>query len=244
VCGRFTLFTPADVLAEAFGLAGLPGLRPRFNIAPTQEVLAVRPAGAGRGPAFLRWGLIPSWAAEQTIAHRLINARAETVADKPAFRSAFARRRCLVPADGFYEWQPVAGKKQPVLFRLRDGRPFAFAGLWESWEGAGGEVVESCAILTTPANDLVRPVHERMPVILDPRHHDDWLDPGLTDAQQLRSWLRAFPAEEMTATRVSPHVNNPRHDDARCVQPLPESGLAPGMISLTPPPAPRPSPAR
>src|SRR5262249_19769209 len=157
-------------------------------------VTAVR--GEARAVAWLRRGLVPSWANDLGLGARLLNARAETVAEKPAFRAAFARRRCLIPADGFYEWRALAGKKQPILFRLRQGRPFAFAGLGECWQGPAGPV-ESCAVLTTAANDLVKPVHDRMPVILDPRHYEGWLDPGLTDPSLLRSWLRPWDPADM-----------------------------------------------
>ena len=153
-------------MAEVFGLDEEPVLAPRFNIAPTQDVTVVRAPSGRRQAGQVQWGLVPSWARDESIGSKLINARAETVAEKPAFRAALRARRCLVLADGFFEWQPAGGRKQPWYFRARDGRPFAFAGLWERWQPAGGEAVESCAIITTEANDVVRPVHERMPVIL------------------------------------------------------------------------------
>ncbi len=167
MCGRFTLRTPTHRLAEAFGVRDLPNLPPRYNIAPTQDAAVVRPGpeGEARELAMLRWGLVPSWS-EGPSAYSMINARAETVATKPAFRAAFRHRRCLVPADGFYEWQRVDGGKQPYLVELASGEPFAFAGLWEHWEG--GDVIESFTIIVTEANELLRPIHERMPVILDP----------------------------------------------------------------------------
>jgi putative SOS response-associated peptidase YedK len=219
MCARFTLTAPARDLADLFSLPEVPALESRYNIAPTQAVAAVRRPAGSDGPELvrLRWGLVPSWAADLGIGNRLLNARAETVADKPAFRAAFARRRCLIPADGFYEWRGVAGKKLPVCFRLRDGRPFAFAGLWERWLGGDGRPVETCAILTTQANDLVAPVHERMPVILSLRQFADWLDPRRTDPSGLRPWLRPFPADQMSATAVSTHVNNPRNEGPRCL---------------------------
>ena len=180
MCGRFLLHTPVDTLQRAFGFAERPNLRPRYNIAPTQTVPIVRQKdGGGRELALVRWGLIPSWAKEAGIGGRLINARAETVAEKPAFRGAFRKRRALVPADGFYEWRKREGDrpKQPLLVRRRDGQPFAFAGLWEHWRGPEGEV-ETCTILTTEANAALAPIHDRMPVILDPACYDRWLDPG------------------------------------------------------------------
>ena len=181
MCGRFTLRTPASAIAEQFSLLEVPDLQPRFNIAPTQPVAVVRvdsplPLGEAQGArfaqrelVFLHWGLVPSWADDPKIGNRMINARAETAAEKPSFRTAMRRRRCLIVADGFYEWKTVAKRRQPMFIHLRDGRPFAFAGLWESWEGADHSALESCTILTTSANDLVRPIHDRMPVIIAPR---------------------------------------------------------------------------
>ncbi len=217
MCGRYTLTRPARETAEAFGLDRLPPLGPRYNIAPTQAVLAVRRAAEGdREGVLLRWGLVPSWAADLSIGNRLLNARAETVLEKPSFRTAFQRRRCLLPADGFYEWRTVAGKKQPLHFRFRDGRLFALAGLWERWLGPDGPV-ESCTVLTTGANDLVRPVHDRMPVILPPERYDAWLDPGNTDLPLLRSWLGPYPADEMTGVPANPLVNNARNEGPVCL---------------------------
>jgi putative SOS response-associated peptidase YedK len=216
MCGRFLLMTSGRDVAEEFSLADFPELFPRYNIAPTQAVLAVRAAVAGREGALLRWGLVPSWARDTKQAP--INARAETAADKPMFRAALRKRRCLIPADGFYEWVALAGekRKQPHCFRPRDGRPWAFAGLWERWEGPEG-VVESCAILTTEANELVRPVHERMPVILPAQHWPAWLDPAAQDAAAVVPLLRPYPADAMRAYPVGPLVNNPRNDGPGCL---------------------------
>jgi putative SOS response-associated peptidase YedK len=204
------------VLAEAFDLAGFPDLAPRYNIAPTQPVAAVRAGEAGRECVRLRWGLVPSWARDTKQAP--INARAETAADKPMFRAALRKKRCLIPADGFYEWLARAGekRKQPYCFRPRDERPFAFAGLWERWEGPEGPV-ESCAILTTEANELVRPVHDRMPVILPAQHWMEWLDVRLQDAAELVPLLRPYPADAMRAHPVGPAVNNPRNHGPECL---------------------------
>jgi putative SOS response-associated peptidase YedK len=218
MCGRYTLTRPAREVAEAFDLDAEPATEPRYNIAPTQTVLAVRrpdPAGP-RQAVLLRWGLVPSWAADLSIGARLLNARAETVLEKAPFRTAFIRRRCLLPADGFYEWQPVGRKKQPIHFRFADDRLFAFAGLWDSWPGPDG-VVESCTILTTEANDLVRPIHERMPVILDPARYDDWLDPLEQDRDVLRSYLVPHPADDMVAVLANPLVNNARNEGPGCL---------------------------
>jgi putative SOS response-associated peptidase YedK len=219
MCGRFTLFHSAADVAEQFGLDALPSIEPRFNIAPTQPVLAVRglPEG-GRQAVLLRWGLVPSWAADLSIGNRLLNARAETVVEKPSFRAAFQRRRCLIVADGFYEWQTAARQKKPIHFRFADGRLFAFAGLWERWAAPGGSIVESCTILTTSANALIRPIHERMPVILDPRGSEEWLGSRTSDTAVLRSWLTAWPAEEMMAVAANPRVNNPRNEGQACLQ--------------------------
>jgi putative SOS response-associated peptidase YedK len=224
MCGRFTLTSSPDQLTALFGLVELTRIEPRYNIAPTQTVFAVRVNQAGeREPGFFRWGLIPSWADDPAIGNRMINARSETVADKPAFRSAFRKRRCLIPASGFYEWQKTGGQKQPYHIRTRDGQPFAFAGLWERWE-KGGEPVESCTILTAEANDLMRPLHERMPVILHREDYDRWLDTGLQEPRKLVPLLVPYSGDELTAYPVSTQVNNARHDDARCVEPTGTDG--------------------
>lgn len=219
MCGRFSFATPADVVAEVFEVAAVPPLTPRYNIAPTQEVTAVRREEGQRRLTRLRWGLIPAWAKDASLGARLINARAETVAEKPAFRAAFRARRCLILADGFYEWSAGGGGKQPYFISFAGFRPFAMAGLWERWSGAG-ETVESCAILTTTANQLVAPLHHRMPVILAPEAVPAWLDPAVHDPRFLQPLLRPYPAEEMTAWPVGRGVNNPRHDDPSCREPL------------------------
>ena len=222
MCGRFTLSTPAQTLQKLFDLPDVPELPQRYNIAPSEALATVRvPEGkAQRELTFLRWGLIPPWADDPAIGNRMINARAETAATSPAFRGAFRRRRCLVPADGFYEWQRVGRRKQPYYIHMRDGSPFAFAGLWEHWKGPEGQVVESCTLITTEPSDLVRQVHDRMPVILAPRDYDLWLDPEVRDAEQLRALLHAYPAEQMEAFPVSQAVNSPANDDPACIAPL------------------------
>lgn len=221
MCGRFTLVTPAKELAEQFRLIEVPSLSPRYNIAPTQPVAAVRqlPGNGARKLSLLHWGLVPFWAKEPGIGSRMINARSETAAEKPAFRAAFRRRRCLVLADGFYEWQRLERGKQPFYIRLRDGKPFAFAGLWEHWKGPDETTIDSCTLLTTEPNDLIRPVHNRMPVILAPEDYDLWLDPGVQEPELLRPLLRAYPSENMHAYPISTWVNNPRNDDPRCIEP-------------------------
>jgi putative SOS response-associated peptidase YedK len=224
MCGRFTLRAPASVVAEQFALFDLPPLRPRFNIAPSQSVPVVRLQPEVPNPrrelVYVRWGLIPAWAKDPSVGNRMINARAETAAEKPAFRSALRRRRCLVAADGFYEWQRTERQKQPYFIRLRDDRPFAFAGLWESWQGPEGTPIQSCTLLTTAANDLMRPLHDRMPVILPPDAYQPWLDPALVRPEQLRPLLQPYPSEAMTACPVGTLVNSPTHDDLRCIEPL------------------------
>ena len=224
MCGRYTLKTPPAELAELFGLGDPPALAPRYNIAPTQPVPAVRSsAGDGREWALLRWGLVPGWADDPSVGNRMINARAETVAAKAAFRNALKNRRCLVAADGFYEWKREGRQKQPFHIRLRGGGPFAFAGLWERWT-KGGEPLESCTFLTTGPNELMQPLHDRMPVIIAPEDFDLWLDPAVRDAEALAHLLRPFPAERMEAFPVSKHVNSPTRDDPACAAPLPPAG--------------------
>ncbi len=220
MCGRFTLTVSSGELAEWFGLPDAPAVQPRYNIAPTQTVPIVRlaPDGSARQLALVRWGLVPSWASDLSLGNRMINARAETVAEKPAFRNALRRRRCLVPATGFYEWHTHEGRKQPYLIGLSGGRPFAFAGLWETWQ-RDDEAIESCAIVTTQANTLMRPIHERMPVIISVADYDRWLDPRIHDAAVLQPLLQPYAEGEMFAQPVSTWVNNPRHDDARCLEP-------------------------
>jgi putative SOS response-associated peptidase YedK len=195
----------------------------RYNIAPTQPVAAIRQpeAASERELVLLKWGLVPPWADDPSIGSRMINARAETVAQKPSFRTAFKKRRCLILADGYYEWQKRDARKQPYLIHRRDDRPFAFAGLWEQWRGDSEEApLESCTIITTDANDATRHVHDRMPVILDAGDYDRWLDPAIHDRSQLEPLLAPCGAEDLVAVPVSTHVNNPRNDDSRCVAPL------------------------
>jgi putative SOS response-associated peptidase YedK len=228
MCGRYVRTTPIIELATLFGCPAPPPETPtHFNIAPTQPVAVVRivraaPTG-GRELAVVRWGLIPSWADDPSIGNRLINARSETAATKPSFRGAMRQRRCLVPADAFYEWQAPAGggkgKKQPHIIRLKGGGPFAFAGLWESWTSPEGKVVESCTILTTEANDVLRPIHDRMPVIIAPEDYDRWLDPATTPAD-VQALLRPFPPERMESFPVSTLVNRPANESAECMKPL------------------------
>lgn len=219
MCGRYTLATSVEKLAEAFGLSGpVSDLAPSYNVAPTQDVATILGDGEKRYLELMRWGLIPSWADDPGIGARMINARSETAAEKPSFRAAFKRRRCLIPADGFYEWQKTTGAKQPFYIRMKDERPFAFAGLWETWHEEDGPEIRSCTILTTEANDRLSPVHGRMPVILDPENYDFWMDPEVNDVAPLNGLLRSYPSEAMEAYPVSRHVNSPSNDDPECVE--------------------------
>ena len=222
MCGRYSLKTPVERLSEKFQFPKVFPMKLRYNIAPSQTVAVVRclPDDSDRKLAMLRWGLIPAWAKFPNSGVQPINAKAETAAELPMFRDAFRRRRCLVPADGFYEWKQDGGRKQPVYIRLKDGEPFAIAGLWEHWEGQDGQVVESCTLLTTEPNDLLAPIHNRMPVILDPEDYEQWLDPDLQQADRLNPLLQPFSAEQMTAYPVNLRVNNPKHDDPLCLEPI------------------------
>lgn len=214
MCGRFTLTADLQTLQTSFPGVTFPTLYvPRYNIAPGQPVLileAQQPTEAG----FARWGFLPSWAKAK--AERIgpyINARAETAALKPAFRAAWRSRRCLIPADGFYEWQSIGRSKYPWYFRLHESRPFAFAGLWEEWQD-----VRTCLILTVPANELVRPIHERMPLILSPQEYEEWLRPRVNESPE--RWVRPFPAEAMVAYRVSTLVNRSDIDEPKLLEPF------------------------
>jgi putative SOS response-associated peptidase YedK len=245
MCGRYLLHADPKLIERAFGaeFSQIPReLVPRWNIAPTQIVPIVRNQpgrelkivrqgeGGERELVTVRWGLIPAWAKDPAIGNRMINARAEGVADKPAFRSAFRSRRCIVPASGFFEWQRQGrGPKQPYLIRRRDGLPIGFAGLWESWQDrATGEVVETCTIITCEPNELMAELHNRMPVILDPADYERWLDPSMPGAEEL---LRPCPAEWLGAVPVSTRVNSPANDDESIIQPEGEPlGAQPALL--------------
>jgi putative SOS response-associated peptidase YedK len=221
MCGRFALIVSGEAVAEQFDLAETPLLAPRYNIAPTQPVAAVRLAvhSGRRELTHFHWGLIPSWAKDTKMSSRMINARSETVSDKPSFRSAFKRRRCLIPASGFYEWQQLGSSKQPMFIQAQDGGLLALAGLWETWHAPDGGEIDSCTILTTEPNELMAPIHNRMPVIIEPADYDLWLDPGDRPEDGLHL-LRPYPAPKMSFYPVSTYVNKPGNDDARCIQPL------------------------
>jgi putative SOS response-associated peptidase YedK len=225
MCGRFALIDSGEAIAETFELSQAPVVAPRYNIAPTQPVAAVRmtphrtQGEQQRELALLHWGLIPSWAKDPTMGSRLINARSETAAEKPSFRAAYKYRRCLVPASGFYEWQKVNGRKQPYFIHLQQEGPFAIAGLWEHWQGADGSEIESVTLLTTQANELVQPIHDRMPVIIAPADYALWLDTAVQHPGEIQPLLRPYPAEEMAAYAVSTVVNNPRNEGKACIVP-------------------------
>lgn len=222
MCGRFALtLDPAD-LADAFPEFTFPGgLARRYNIAPTQPVLALPNDGSGKAGFFV-WGLIPSWAKDPAIGSRMINARAETLAEKPAFRAAYKYRRCIIFSDGFYEWKTIPGQKTkvPHFIRLKSGEPFAFAGLWERWGAADGSEVQSAAIITTEPNELMSTIHNRMPVILPRDAYTQWLDPAPRFPVDLNRLLRPFPAAEMEARPVSTLVNSPANDRLECIVPV------------------------
>jgi putative SOS response-associated peptidase YedK len=220
MCGRFALFASGEEVPARFQFADAPRLDTRYNIAPTQTVAAVTATDTGRDFRFLRWGLIPSWATDPKIGYQLSNARAETVASKPSFRAAFKQRRCLVPVSAFYEWQQGADKrKQPYCIRMRDEGLFALAGLWEHWHDPSGPIVESCSLITTEANELMRPIHDRMPVILDPKREDEWLNPR-SDPDSLRALIVPFASARMQAFPVNPYVSNAKNEGPRCIEPL------------------------
>ncbi len=219
MCGRYALTSPPAVLAERFHLLWTPEVEPHYNIAPGQTIPVVRETGQGRELALLRWGLIPSWAKEASIGMRLINARGETLADKPAFRSAYRLRRCLIPADAFYEWKAIAGRKEPYCIRMRDEAPFGMAGLWERWKAPDGQTVESCTIVTVDANAnaLIAGLHQRMPLILAPGDYDAWLR---AESKQLPTGVAA---KDMRCYPVSPLVSNARNDVPACLDPIDEA---------------------
>ncbi len=221
MCGRFTLTVdPAELRDEFEGAAFPAKFAPRFNIAPTQPVLAIPNNGKNAADFFL-WGLIPSWAKDASIGNRLINARGETLAEKPSFRGVYKYKRCLVLADGFYEWksQPGTKTKIPYFIHLRARKPFAFAGLWDEWQAADGSPIRSCTIVTTAPNNLMASIHNRMPVILHSKDHAEWLDAAPRSPNNLNHLIKAFPSELMEAYPVSTLVNSPANDRAECILP-------------------------
>jgi putative SOS response-associated peptidase YedK len=232
MCGRFTLEIPSETLAEMFGLAEHPVVLPRYNVAPTQQVPVIRESAEGGNRLdYLQWGLIPSWSKERSVGYKMINARSETVTEKPSFRQALRYRRCLVLASGFYEWRQEGKTKLPHYLHIRDNSPMVFAGLWETWNSPEGETVESCTILTTAANSLVAAVHDRMPVILHPDGYRTWLDRNLTDTAGLSRLFQPYPADLMEIRPVSQLVNSPKNDMAQLIERF-EDVADKGLVNL------------
>ncbi len=235
MCGRFTLISSPRDLQLAFEGFVFPdelALEARYNIPPSLDVLYIPNDGEKRA-GYARWGLIPFWAKDPSIGNRTINARAETVDRRPAYRDAFRKRRCLVPADGFYEWKKAEeGPKTPFYIRLQSGAPFAFAGIWERWRDGDGNRVVSCAILTTKPNEKLAEIHDRMPVILPADAYEDWLTPDEARAEDLAGCLRPYPADRMVAHPVSRLVNSPKNDEPACTEPVEDSGAGGAQTSL------------
>ncbi len=222
MCGRVTLRSDISVVGEEFGIRGehaLHGFKPSYNLSPGRDVLAVVRNGENR-LALFRWGLVPSWAEDPSIGNRLINARAETLAAKPAFREAFLNRRCLVVSDGFYEWKKERGRSVPFFITMKDGKPFGIAGLYETWRAPDGCDIATCTVITTDSNGLLRPLHDRMPAIIPAQERDAWLDPGTKDPRALATLLKPFGEENMEAYEVSTLVNSAAHDSPECIRPL------------------------
>jgi putative SOS response-associated peptidase YedK len=213
MCGRFLQYSEPEIYARQFDLDTICEATPRYNVAPTQSVLAIRETDQGKRELVpLRWGLVPFWSKGPDSRYSMINARAETVSSKPAYRDAFKHRRCLIPAEGFYEWTAGKDGKTPFLIQRADARPFAMAGLWERWRQADGELLESCTIIVTDANSLVRDIHDRMPVILKEEDFATWLDPNNGDAEELLSMLKPADPAALAMHEVSRQVNSPRND--------------------------------
>ena len=223
MCGRYRLSRRKQILEEHFdSVSGEEDWTPRFNIAPTQPVPIIRqhPKEPLREMSLVRWGLIPSWSKDSSSAARMINARSEIAATLPAFRDAMKSRRCLIPADGFYEWQKKGKIKQPYCFEVNDGKLFAFAGIWDRWKNPTGDIVETCSILTTTPNAVTAPVHDRMPVILDPDVYDLWLDPGMQNMAAANELLNPYDARLMRCYPVSARINHVANDDEECSAPV------------------------
>jgi putative SOS response-associated peptidase YedK len=216
MCGRFTLTTDIKTVAKIFGVTHSLQTAPRYNVAPTQEVVSILRNGSAH-MEWLQWGLIPSWARDESIGSKMINARAETLAEKPSFKRLLRSGRCLIVADGFYEWKKEQGGKTPMYITLKDGSPFAMAGLWDTWHNPDGRDMRTCTIVTTQPNALVTTIHDRMPAILSADARDLWLDSSIQDEQALLHLLAPYPAEEMTARAVSRLVNNPRSEGAELI---------------------------
>lgn len=221
MCGRFTLHTPESRIRETFHLEHTEplGLVPRYNIAPSQDIPIIRNTETSTEVVLAQWGLVPHWSKEPKTKYSTINARIETVAEKHAYQTPFKRRRCLIPTDGFYEWKVINGKKIPYYIRMRGGEVFAFAGIWDRWEGEG-ETLDSCSIIVMPANNVMKLIHERMPVIIAPTSYDHWLDARITDKEEIMGLLNSAPSGFLRIYPVSARVNTPKHDDERCIKPI------------------------
>jgi putative SOS response-associated peptidase YedK len=219
MCGRFACDIPPEVIAEAFNVSAPSDIPRSFNIAPTSLVLAVRGSETGNQLLQLRWGLVPSWAKDRSLAASMINARSESVHEKPAFRQAIRCRRCLIPANGFFEWAGEGKKRRPFYTRTKNGSIMTFAGIWERWRSPEGELLDSCSILTTAANSLIRTVHDRMPVIIRAEEYDLWLDRSITEPGKLKPLYNPYPSELLEMYQVSSLVNNPRNDSFECLAP-------------------------
>jgi putative SOS response-associated peptidase YedK len=219
MCGRFAFFSPVEAIAQAFGVAAPEWFEPRYNIAPTQNVVALL-AGADAAPEWrsLRWGLVPFWAKDPAIGNRMINARAETITEKPSYRQPFKRRRCLIAADGFYEWKKTAAGKIPWYISLQSGAPLAFAAIWDSWEKGEGDALQSCSIITAPANQFMAELHHRMPVIIGRNTMSDWLAPD-ADSARLAARLMLPSRVKLQAWPVSRAVNSPLNDEPALAEP-------------------------
>ena len=236
MCGRYSLTSPPEAMYQLFGLKELVNLAPRYNIAPSQDVPVVRTGDQGREMVMARWGLIPSWAKDRDFGAKTINARAETVAEKPSYRKALKSSRCLVPADGYYEWVKGPGGKQPWLFRRKDEGLIVFAGLWDRWVSPeDGEVVDSCSIIVREAGEFTRPLHHRMPVIVRPDDFSVWLGEGANDLEAVQGVMDSATDDGLTVHPVSKRVNSPRNNDPECLLPIELSGELPeGSNSDTP----------
>jgi putative SOS response-associated peptidase YedK len=222
MCGRFLLAVNPAEMQEAFPGFDFPSdIKPRYNIAPSQPVIVLPNDSSMKADYFL-WGLIPSWSKDLSIGSRMINARSETLSEKPSFRGPYKYHRCLIPSNGFYEWKKLPGsnKKLPYFIQLKNNQVFAFAGLWDEVQTNDGSLIKTCTIITTTPNSLIATIHNRMPVILPKEHHSLWLDPNPTPPSDLQKYLMSFPAEEMIATPVSPYVNNPINDSPVCIEPI------------------------
>jgi len=234
MCGRYKLSRRKQVVEEYFdSVSDQPDWSPRFNVAPTQSVPVIRqhPKEPVRQLSLMRWGLIPSWSKDPSGAARMINARAETASAKPAFRDAMKSRRCLIPADGFYEWKRDGKTKQPYCFEINEGELFGFAGIWDQWKGPSGEWVKTCSILTTTPNAVTTAVHDRMPVILDPDSYDLWLDPGMTHVDAATDLLKPYDAGVMRCYPISIRINHVANDDEECSAPVELNEIQDGLFS-------------